>query len=596
MSARATPSDQPSSQVSDRRPRSARGQRRRWGFRLAAIVLALLPFVLLELTLRWLGIGHDTRLVVGAATPAAPRAFRFNPATDRAYYGVEDLWGPDPRPFELPKPAGTYRIVVVGGSSVAGFPYPFELALPKQLEVVLQRQLPERRFEVLNAGMIAITSISEIDIARQALDCQPDLIVVHSGHNEFYGPGGSASNFGSLTPTLYPVLQFFKRQRAFQLLFALVQEPAKAQKAQLIEALPADVAIPLSGPIFESTRQRYQSNLTRLVELVKQSKTPVLVSTAPSNLRDLAPLQPTRDAAAAKYLLEADKRISYREYDQALATLAEGRLAAPADPLLVYRQAQCLESLGRAAEAAEAYSLAADLDGCRFRAARPFLEVVRQVAAAEQIHFCDVDQQLKARSRFAAPGSDFFLEHVHYNVEGTWQAASILGRCIVEDVLHEPWRPERHPDHTTRDALLGLTPLDYLAADSLTMIVFDAWPFNLSSGRDREMELLKARLAANYSQLDPLERELFGNLGMTALEQHLWHAMGAAWLRAGHTDRALAAFQRHIERRPWDPLGYEGAAATLKAQGKQAEADALLQRASQVTAGQRLVSRGIHGS
>src|SRR5262245_63181729 len=115
-------------------------------FRLAAVVFALLPFLVLEFVLRLCGVGYDTHLVV--KTDRANR-FQFNSAFDRSYYGLEDLGGPDPRTFELPKPSGTYRIIVVGGSTVAGFPYPFELALPKQLEVVLNEQLPERKFEVL---------------------------------------------------------------------------------------------------------------------------------------------------------------------------------------------------------------------------------------------------------------------------------------------------------------------------------------------------------------------------------------------------------------------------------------------------------------
>jgi len=558
-----------------RRPLS---RRRKWLFRLLAVVLALLPFVLFEGALRVSGVGHETRLVVRDAEAVDPTVYRFNPAADRAYYGVQDLWGPDPRPFKIPKPAGTYRVVTVGGSTVAGFPYPFELTMPRLLELILRRQMPEREIEVLNAGMTSINSFSEVDVVRQIVECQPDLIIVHSGHNEFYGPGGSASNFGGLTPHMYPVTQFLKRQRSFQLFYLLANKP---QKKHLIENLPADIGIPLNGPVFQQTLRRFESNLRRMVAIAGQAQIPILLSTVPSNLRDLAPLQPSENEGVLRELSEADRLMSYREYEPALAVLAKARGTDPADPLLAYREAQCLERLGRMQAAAERYTLARDLDGCRFRAATSFLAVVKNVAddASPRVYFCDVDGELRSRTQLPALGNDFFLEHVHYNLPGHWEVASVLGESIMRDVLGVTWRPNRHPDQASRDELLGVTMLDYLAADSLTMIAYDAWPFNLSSARKPEADDLRARMAARYQAVEPDERTLFSGLNMEAMHQHLWLAMGDAWLAAGNADRSLAAFQRHIDRRPWEAAGYLGAARALQAQGNRDAADEMQDRA-----------------
>ncbi len=547
-----------------------------------ALALGLLPFLLLELALRLCGVGHDTRLIVHAPAPAEANVFRFNPAADRAYYGVEDLWGPDLRPFHLPKPAGTYRVVVIGGSTVAGFPYPFELALPRLLEVVLQQQLPGRRIEVLNTGMTAIMSSGEVHVLRQAVACQPDLIVVHSGHNEFYGPGGSASTIGSLTPSLAPLTDFLKRQRSYQILFSLVHRPSERH---LIETLPADINIPLNGPVFQSALQRFRENLRRMVEIAAQAEIPIMLSTVPSNLADLAPLQPTTNPETLRRLKEVARLMSYREYEPALTTLAEARRADPADPLLAYRQGECLEKLGRAKEAGLQYTLAANLDGCRFRAATPFLDVVGEVASGGGAAFCDAAAELRSRSRLPAPGDDFFLEHVHYNLEGAWQVASILGKCIVEDELGDVWRADLHPDQASRDKLLEVGVLDQLAVDSLTLIGLEAWPFNLSPARVPEVNALKARLAANFQRVDPEERELFADLPLEAMHQHLWLAMGDSWLAKGRADKALLAFQRHIHRHLWEEIGYERAAQALKSLGRSDEARQMLRRAAEAARG-----------
>ena len=146
-----------------------------------------------------------------------------------------------------------------------------------------------------------------------------------------------------------------------------------------------------------------------------------------------------------------------------------------------------------------------------------------------------------------------------------------MGQCIVTDVLGATWRVDRLPDDQQRDVLLDVTPLDRLAGDSLTVVLFDAWPFNLSPARDAERQQMSTRLAANFQAISPSERALFANLSLDAMHQHLWLAMGDAWLAAGDAEQSLAAFERHIRRRPWDAAGYQGAARALEAKGKQDE-------------------------
>ena len=287
--------------------------------------------------------------VTGAA---AAGTYRLNPHADRAYFGPMDVLGPEPRPFLLPKPKGLYRILVVGGSTVAGFPYPFELAMPRQLEVVLQQQSPDRQFEVLNAGITAINTHSEVDVVRQGLACEPDLIIVHSGHNEFYGPGGEASTASGFAPRLYPLLQILRRQRLFQLGESCVYRPPKRH---LLETLPADIAIPLDGPVFARARESYEAHLREMVALATQARIPILLTTVPSNLRDQSPMH----SLSRPHLTEQQQReqaerqkaaahhFSYGEFDEALAVLKTARQFDPTSAILAYREAQCLEMLGQ---------------------------------------------------------------------------------------------------------------------------------------------------------------------------------------------------------------------------------------------------------
>ncbi len=76
---------------------------------------------------------------------------------------------------------------MAGASSIEGFPWATSLTIPRQIEIILSRQLSGHNVEVLNAGIVGITSFCVSDLVRQALECQPDAIVVYTGHNEFYG-------------------------------------------------------------------------------------------------------------------------------------------------------------------------------------------------------------------------------------------------------------------------------------------------------------------------------------------------------------------------------------------------------------------------
>src|SRR5262245_5397691 len=93
-----------------------RSRRRKWCFRLGALILPFAALVLVELALRCGGAGRDLQLVERAGNGAPPDVYRFNPLVDQVYYGRTDLSGPEPRPFRLPRPPGVFRIVVVGGS------------------------------------------------------------------------------------------------------------------------------------------------------------------------------------------------------------------------------------------------------------------------------------------------------------------------------------------------------------------------------------------------------------------------------------------------------------------------------------------------
>lgn len=87
------------------------------------------------------------------------------------------------------KPAGTIRIVFLGGSSTAGVGHTLrdDQTWPWQAHAELQQQFPEQRIEFINAAAGAYTSFESYGRLWSRLRFfQPDVIVVYHGWNEMY--------------------------------------------------------------------------------------------------------------------------------------------------------------------------------------------------------------------------------------------------------------------------------------------------------------------------------------------------------------------------------------------------------------------------
>jgi len=83
--------------------------------------------------------------------------------------------------FAVPKPFGTLRIFMLGGSSVNYLQGDLEM-----LAIRLEEDLaPEGRLEILDAGGLSYGSHRLVPIAAEIMAYEPDLVLVYSGHNEF---------------------------------------------------------------------------------------------------------------------------------------------------------------------------------------------------------------------------------------------------------------------------------------------------------------------------------------------------------------------------------------------------------------------------
>jgi lysophospholipase L1-like esterase len=103
--------------------------------------------------------------------------------------------------ISIPKPAGVFRIVVVGDSITFGYGIPVESTYVKVLEGLLNRNTSgDRQYEVLNGGALG-GSLSDYEhfLTEKAAKLQPDMILVGLCLNDIlvYSDSGAVSEAGA---------------------------------------------------------------------------------------------------------------------------------------------------------------------------------------------------------------------------------------------------------------------------------------------------------------------------------------------------------------------------------------------------------------
>ncbi|AMV17307.1 hypothetical protein [Planctomyces sp. SH-PL14] len=536
--------------------------RRLWLFRGLAVLLALVPFLVLEGGLRWLGIGRDPALVI--PSPQEPGTFQFNSDFDRAYYGETDLSGPELRPFRLPKPAGVRRILVVGGSTVAGFPFPSELAFPRYIEAYLQAQADSgETIEVLNAGITAIGSSTEVDVVREGLAVDPDIVVVYTGHNEFYGPGGVASSSGSLSPGWFRALARVRGLRTVQFLRQVFRRrPADTPSRDLLEVLPGDVHIPLASPTFAVACHRYRDNLRQMAALAAERRVPMLFATPVANERDQPPIERLDPSQIAPLVIDG-QRYEFKSFDgkpasgdthDAVRILKAFHQANPAHPLVAYRYAQALERTDDFAMARDLYQEALEIDGCRFRAPRAFREIVLTEVASgdgDGVATLDLYPMLGELEVCGAPGRRSLVEHVHL----TWEGNEAVGKRIARGVWQQmgrTWEESREPTRGELFERLGTLPEDLLAALVLSSAVYQRTPFREGADAERLGKRLAEEAAAVYSALPDRRKALIDQVPTSAMSTDLLSTLLSRASAPDDTELRTTFLRAGLRRRPWN--------------------------------------------
>ena len=451
---------------------------------LAEVLLRLFhvgPDLSLITTQRW--SGKDYYVLNGDVKGRYFPTFQFNPSVSPDY-------------FPVIKEPGTYRIFCLGGSTTVGYPYWYNGAFSSFLRDRLQATFPDRRIEVINMGMTATNSFTVVDMARDLFPYEPDLFIVYDGHNEFYGALGIASN-ESLGRTLWITKAYLKLVpfRMFALLkdvYGNVRQMLASSESghyagTLMESLARGQYVPYGSRTYWDGLSIFKSNLEELKTLCSERHVPLIVSSQVSNVRDQGPFVSAHSAGLTPQLRQTFEEVMRKglvdlgsaRVDSALLHF---RLAASSDSMYAeahFRMGQCLDTLGRYAEARQEYLRARDYDQLRFRTSTEFNDAIRTIADGRQVIFADMERVFNQNSPDSITGKDLLFEHLHPRARGYFLMADEYARLMKERGLLAD-ADEWQRGGVSNDQLWNernMTELDERGALRRTKELISGWPF-----------------------------------------------------------------------------------------------------------------------
>lgn len=374
-------------------------RRRKFLFAAAAFAIACLAVVAVEGGLRLFGIGGYASVLrdVGEAPRGHVVVSDATGAASYFYANKSKPGGIFESTFHQPKHAGVFRVFWLGESAAKGFPQPPCLASSAFFEAMLNDLWPHRRFEVINLACTAVASFPIRGILEEAIQYQPDLVVVYCGNNEFFGAYGVASLHRSGDSV--NAMQFQRWMRSLALTQAFDRLTARVESAPdktLMERMMTDVNIGAADPRRQSAERNLYDNLCSAIRTCRTRGIPIVVCNSPVNERDLAPLGDGAEARSA--------------YADGLAQSKKGNYN----------------------EAAVAFQKAVDLDVMPWRATSRTNAAIRAAAEECEALFCDLVTAFRGTSPGGSIGWELMDDHVHPSLQGQ----DLVARTVIAALVN----------------------------------------------------------------------------------------------------------------------------------------------------------------
>jgi tetratricopeptide (TPR) repeat protein len=434
-------------------------------------VLVLIPIIfllMLEIILRVINYGYDFTQWIDAGEGK----YTINMNIGRKYFTNGDFNPTTSEDcFDIQKKTNSFRVFVLGESSAEGFPYSpmgsFSRYIRRRLELVY----PNTEIEVVNIGMTGVNSYALLDLLPGILDQKPDLILIYTGHNEYYGALGigSVQSFGS-SRILIKLMLYLNNFRITQLvrssiiwISSLFTSNNNESSGTLMSRMAKDKCILFNSEVFNAGLQQFNENFSNILNMIREKGVPVIMGKLVCNLKDQKPFISV-DIPGNK---NAD-----RVYEEARDELTKKNITK-ADSL---------------------FRLAKDLDALRFRAPEKINEIIDDLGKEFHVATVPIDSIFNFASPDGIVGDNLIVDHLHPNVKG-YQLIGKAFYSYMERLGYLPKTENAKIQFGEQDSLtcanFVFTKLDSVIGNYGIALLKNNWPYQKES-----------RLMSNFQQKD----------------------------------------------------------------------------------------------
>ena len=436
--------------------------------RIFYVIATLLPLAMLaivELGLRAIGYGTDNPVFVEAK--GRPNYLTANPDLIKRFFHIgapTPTISPDTDYFLKTKPQNSLRLVLMGGSTAAGFPYGRFGSPSAMVKQQLIRLYPDKHIDVINIAMSSVNSYTLRDIAKDVALIEPDAVLIYAGHNEYLGVMGAGSVLsGSGNHLTNLAFLSLKQVRLFQLLQSLWQSETPLPTGEgrsLMAQLAQTQAIPENSATYAAGVRQFDDNIQAVIRTFEERGIPVVISNIVANEKDQTPFLSLPSKA-----LPTSCKQNPTDFHRSNASA-------------LFFTAQCYLASGDTKAAKMWFREAVNKDQLRFRAHEDINVVIESKIDEQAVFLADTQERFEAHSPAGIVGNELMLEHLHPNSEGYsliaqsfiagLQEARVIGREVPESFFRQDW------------SKYTLSPVDHVIARQKIRRLTSDYPFQSS--------------------------------------------------------------------------------------------------------------------
>ena len=438
---------------------NSRSKRNKWVFRTAAVAIAILPFLVVEVGLQIFGGSDDRAKLSQGEQPTIP-LFTFDEETQQyrtslpyQQFFAEVVFHPKKmeQSFQVKSDRPDKLIFVLGGSTVQGRPFTPQTAFPAWAEDCLNELDDGQRVRIVNCGGVSFASNRLSRLVPELLSYQPDLIVIATGHNEFledhtYTQSGTGASGWGLS-------HLVTQSKTVGLLRSLLKAESVRAATDEVPVAHHELTARLDNKAGYETYHydsvwhtnvvnRFRTSIMQMVDQCKAEKVPVCLVELAANSRDCAPLKSehrpsvseTNRLAWRSTMDQAEAAMDATDWAAAIVLLQDCLSYSPEHALTHFRLARCFQLVEQVQDASRHFRLAVDHDICPLRMKSDLTNVIRNIAEEQNIRMIRCDELLAPMLETGNVdfGFELFLDHVHPTIRGHQAIGRKLAEVIVE--------------------------------------------------------------------------------------------------------------------------------------------------------------------